>query len=44
MDEDMLAIGGFFFTVIVVTLGFPLVRVTMSRSSRFAAPLSPVSR
>jgi hypothetical protein len=26
MNEDILAIGGFFFTVIVLTLGVPLVR------------------
>lgn len=26
MNEDILAIGGFFFTVIVLTLGIPLVR------------------
>ena len=26
MNEDILAIGGFFFTVIVVALGYPLIR------------------
>lgn len=26
MNEDILAIGGFFFTVIVITLGLPLIR------------------
>lgn len=26
MNEDILSIGGFFFTVIVLTLGVPLVR------------------
>ena len=34
MDEDILAIGGFFFTVIVVTLGFPLVRAWVRRLER----------
>ena len=31
MNEDILAIGGFFFTVIVVTLGLPLVRAYVKR-------------
>jgi len=31
MNEDILAIGGFFFTVIVVTLGLPLVRAYVRR-------------
>lgn len=31
MNEDILAIGGFFFTVIVVTLGYPIVRMWTKR-------------
>lgn len=31
MNEDILAIGGFFFTVIVITLGYPLVRAYTRR-------------
>lgn len=31
MDEDILAIGGFFFTVIVLALGIPLVRAWTRR-------------
>lgn len=31
MTEDMLFIGGFFFTVIVLTLGIPLVRAYTRR-------------
>ncbi len=34
MNEDILAIGGFFFTVIVVVLGLPLVRAYVSRKER----------
>ena len=33
MNEDLLAIGGFFFTVIVLTLGIPLVRAYARRKS-----------
>lgn len=31
MNEDILAIGGFFFTVIVITLGLPLIRAWTRR-------------
>lgn len=31
MDEDILAIGGFFFTTIVLGLGIPLVRAYVRR-------------
>lgn len=31
MNEDTLAIGGFFFTVIVITLGLPLIRAWVKR-------------
>lgn len=31
MNEDIFFIGGFFFTVIVVTLGFPIVRMWTKR-------------
>lgn len=31
MNEDILFIGGFFFTVIVVTLGYPIVRMWTKR-------------
>lgn len=31
MNEDILAIGGFFFTVIVITLGLPLIRSYVKR-------------
>ena len=34
MNEDILAIGGFFFTVIVITLGYPLVRAYVRRKER----------
>ena len=31
MNEDIVAIGGFFFTVIVLVLGLPIVRVWAAR-------------
>ncbi|MBX3133908.1 MAG: hypothetical protein KF689_11075 [Gemmatimonadaceae bacterium] len=34
MDEDILAIGGFFFTVIVLALGLPLIKVWADRKKR----------
>ncbi len=34
IDEDILAIGGFFFTAIVITLGLPLVRAWVRRQDR----------
>jgi hypothetical protein len=34
MNEDILAIGGFFFTVIVLVLGLPVVRVWADRKRR----------
>ena len=41
MTEDMLAIGGFFTTVILLGLGIPLVRAFVkSREGRLALPAS----
>lgn len=37
MNEDTLAIGGFFFTIIVLTLGIPLVRAWVRRKDRETA-------
>lgn len=34
MDEDILAIGGFFFTVIVLGLGIPLIRAYAKRRAQ----------
>ena len=34
MNEDILAIGGFFFTVIVIVIGLPLVRAFTRRMER----------
>jgi hypothetical protein len=34
MDEDILAISGFFLTIIIVTLGVPLVRAWVRRQDR----------
>lgn len=34
MNEDILAIGGFFFTVIVLALGIPLVRAWTRRQAQ----------
>lgn len=34
MNEDILAIGGFFFTVIVIVIGLPLVRAFNKRMER----------
>jgi hypothetical protein len=34
MNEDILAIGGFFFTVIVIVIGLPLVRAFTKRMER----------
>ena len=44
MPEELLAIGGFFFTVIVLALGIPLVRVWTRRKDRESAlaPVDPV--
>ena len=42
MDEDVLAIGGFFFTVIVLGLGIPLLRI-YSRGKERAAAVPPVN-
>ncbi|HVH39030.1 MAG TPA: hypothetical protein VM764_03325 [Gemmatimonadaceae bacterium] len=39
MTEDTLAIGGFFLTIILVTLGLPLVRAWVRRQDR--APVLP---
>jgi hypothetical protein len=39
MNEDTLAIGGFFFTVIVLSLGIPLVRAWIRRKDR--EPVAP---
>lgn len=41
MPEELLAIGGFFFTVIVLALGIPLVRVWARHKDRQTA-LAPV--
>ena len=41
MPEELLAIGGFFFTVIVLALGIPLVRVWARQKDRETA-LAPV--
>lgn len=38
MNEDILAIGGFFFTVIVIVLGLPLVRVWADRKRQEPQP------
>jgi hypothetical protein len=38
MNEDILFIGGFFFTVIVVTLGFPIVRMWTKRKEMEPLP------
>ena len=40
MSEDMLAIGGFFTTAIIIVLGLPLVRAYVRRSDRVQT-LSP---
>jgi hypothetical protein len=34
MNEDVLAIGGFFFTVIVIVIGLPLVRAYVRQKER----------
>lgn len=34
MNEDILAIGGFFFTVIVIVIGLPLVRAYVRQKER----------
>ncbi len=34
MNEDILAIGGFFFTVIVIVIGLPLIRAFTKRMER----------
>ena len=38
MNEDIFAIGGFFFTVIVIVLGLPLVRVWADRKRQEPQP------
>lgn len=40
MNEDILAIGGFFFTVIVLVLGVPIVR-SWVRQREHAAMIAP---
>jgi hypothetical protein len=41
MNEDILAIGGFFFTVIVLGLGVPIVRSWTRQRERTAAIAPP---
>lgn len=38
MNEDIVAIGGFFFTVIVLALGIPIVRVWAARKKEEPHP------
>ena len=42
MTEETLAVGGFFFTIILVTLGLPLVRAWVRRQDRVPV-LPPVN-
>lgn len=38
MDEDIVAIVGFFITVVVITFGIPILRVVLRRWDRPSAP------
>lgn len=38
MNEDIVAIGGFFFTVIVIVIGLPIVRVWAERKRQEPDP------
>lgn len=38
MNEDIVAIGGFFFTVIVIVIGLPIVRAWADRKRREPDP------
>lgn len=43
MNEDILAIGGFFFTIIVLTIGVPLVRSYVRRKEMVPPPQNAIT-